>query len=92
VVYSKCSLWRSQVQSLRVGFEVEQKAKRELVGYLPISLFAYQQTGRPEKAKRAAKQLLAARPNFTVAAWFKIQISRDGGSVRARAWVGSVTA
>jgi hypothetical protein len=28
------------------------------------------------KAKQAAERLLAARPNFTVAAWFKIQFSR----------------
>jgi adenylate cyclase len=36
----------------------------------------YQQTGRLEEARRAAEQLLAARTNFTVAAWLKTQFSR----------------
>ena len=49
-------------------------------------VIAYQQTGRPEEARRAAEQLLAARPNFTVAAWFKTQFSRrDTAQVEADA-------
>ena len=49
-------------------------------------VIAYQQTGRPEEARRAAEQLLAARPNFTVAAWLKTQFSRrDTAQVEADA-------
>jgi len=49
-------------------------------------VIAYQQTGRPEEARRAAEQLLAARPNFTVAAWLKTQFSRrDMAQVEADA-------
>ena len=39
-------------------------------------VIAYQQSSRPEEASRTAEQLLAARPNFTVAAWLKTQFSR----------------
>jgi len=49
-------------------------------------VIAYQQTGRPEEARRAAEQLLAARPKFTVAAWLKTQFSRrDMAQVEADA-------
>ena len=49
-------------------------------------VIAYQQTGRPEEARRAAEQLLTARPNFTVAAWLKTQFSRrDAAQVEADA-------
>lgn len=49
-------------------------------------VIAYQQTDRPEEAKRTADQLLAARPNFTVAAWLKTQFSRrDMAQVEADA-------
>jgi len=45
-------------------------------------VIAYQQTGRPEQARRAAEMLLTARPNFTVAAWLKTQfILRDAAQV-----------
>ena len=43
----------------------------------------YQQTGQPEKARRTAEQLLAARPNFTIAEWFKTQFRRDTAQVEA---------
>lgn len=47
-------------------------------------VIAYQQTGRPEEARQAAEQLLAARPNFTVAAWRKTQFTRsDAAQVEA---------
>lgn len=47
-------------------------------------VIAYQQTGRPEEARRTAEQLLTARPNFTVAAWLKTQFSRrDAAQVEA---------
>jgi len=46
-------------------------------------VIAYQQTGKPEEARRTAEQLLAARPNFTVAAWLKTQFSRDATQVEA---------
>ena len=49
-----------------------------------LSIFAYQQTGKPEEARRAAEQLMAARPDFTVAAWLKTQFSRrDATQVEA---------
>jgi TolB-like protein/class 3 adenylate cyclase/Flp pilus assembly protein TadD len=47
-------------------------------------VIAYQQNGRVEEARRTAEQLLAARPNFTVAAWLKTQFSRrDATQVEA---------
>jgi adenylate cyclase len=47
-------------------------------------VIAYQQTGRPEEARQAAEQLLAARPHFTVAAWLETQLSRrDAAQVEA---------
>jgi len=49
-------------------------------------VIAYQQTGRPEQARRTAEQLLVVRPNFTVAAWLKTQFSRrDTAQVEADA-------
>ena len=46
----------------------------------------YQEIGRPEEARRTAGQLLAARPNFTIAAWPKTQfIRRDKARVEADA-------
>ena len=49
-------------------------------------VIAYRQTARPEEAARAAAQLIAARPNFTVAAWLKTQVSRrDTAQVEADA-------
>lgn len=49
-------------------------------------VIAYQHTGRLEEARQTAKQLLAARPNFTIAAWLKTQFShRDTAQVEADA-------
>ncbi len=43
-----------------------------------------QQAGQPEKARLTAEQLLVARPNFTIAAWLKTQVSRrDAAQVEA---------
>ena len=39
-------------------------------------VIAYQQTGRSEDAQRTAEQLMVARPNFTIAAWLRTQLSR----------------
>ncbi len=36
----------------------------------------YQESGRADEAKRTAEQLLAARPNFTIAAWLNTQFNR----------------
>ena len=44
---------------------------------------AYQETGRTLEAMRAAEQLLAARPHFTIAAWLKTQFIRDTARVEA---------
>jgi adenylate cyclase len=42
----------------------------------------YQVIGQPEEARRYAEQLLAARPNFTIAAWLTTQfIRRDTAGV-----------
>jgi adenylate cyclase len=46
----------------------------------------YQESGRPEEVTRTAGQLLAARPNFTIAAWLKTQfVRRDKARVEADA-------
>jgi adenylate cyclase len=39
-------------------------------------VIAYQETGRPEEARRAAEQLMVARPDFTIATWLKTQFLR----------------
>jgi adenylate cyclase len=36
----------------------------------------YQESGRADEARRTAEQLMAARPNFTIAGWFKTQFVR----------------
>jgi adenylate cyclase len=47
-------------------------------------VIAYEATGQREEARRAAEQLIVARPNFTVAGWFKTQfIRRDRERVEA---------
>jgi adenylate cyclase len=44
----------------------------------------YQETGQTGDARRTAEQLMAARPNFTIAAWLKTQfIRRDAARVEA---------
>ena len=43
----------------------------------------YQQNGRPKEAKQTAKQLLAARPNFTITAWRDTQFRRDQARLEA---------
>jgi adenylate cyclase len=47
-------------------------------------VIVYQQTGQAEKARQTAEQLLVARPNFTIAAWLRTQLSRrDTAQVEA---------
>jgi adenylate cyclase len=47
-------------------------------------VITYQETGQTQEAMQAAEQLLAARPNFTIAAWLKTQfIRRDTARVEA---------
>ena len=36
-----------------------------------------EQSGRVEEARDIAKQLMAARPNFTIASWLKTQFRND---------------
>ena len=43
----------------------------------------YQENGQAEDAKQAANLLLAARPNFTIAAWLKTQLLRDAARLDA---------
>ena len=44
----------------------------------------YQEMGRAEEVKRTTEQLMAARPNFTIAAWLKTQfVRRDKARVEA---------
>ena len=46
----------------------------------------YQEASKAEEARRTAEQLMAARPNFTIAAWLKTQfIRRDAARVEADA-------
>ena len=46
-------------------------------------VLAYQQKGDAEQARQAAKELLSARPNFTVAAWSSTQFRSDAGQLEA---------
>jgi adenylate cyclase len=47
-------------------------------------VIACQETGQTEEARRAAEQLLVARPNFTIAGWLRTQlIRRDTAQVEA---------
>jgi hypothetical protein len=47
-------------------------------------VITYQETGRPEEARRTAEQLMAPRSNFTIGGWLKIQfIRRDTAQVEA---------
>jgi adenylate cyclase len=47
-------------------------------------VIACQEIGQPEEARRAAEQLLVARPNFTIAGWLRTQLSRrDTAQVEA---------
>ena len=46
-------------------------------------VIAYQENGQAEKAEDAAKRLLAARRNFTIAAWLKTQFRRDTARLEA---------
>jgi adenylate cyclase len=47
-------------------------------------VIAYQETGQPGEASRTAERLLVARPNFTIAAWLRTQLSRrDTAQVEA---------
>ena len=43
----------------------------------------HQQNGRPEQARQTAKQLMAARPTFTIAAWRNTQFRRDKARLEA---------
>jgi len=43
----------------------------------------YQQNGRPEEARQTAKQLMAARPQFTIADWRTTQFRRDQARLEA---------
>ncbi len=46
----------------------------------------YQESGRADEARRTAEQLMAARPNFTIAGWFKTQfVRRDAARVEVDA-------
>jgi adenylate cyclase len=40
-------------------------------------VIAYQENGQTEEAKQAAKRLLAARKDFTIASWLRTQFRRD---------------
>jgi len=46
-------------------------------GFALVDLvIAYSQSGQPERAKKAAAELLSMRPEFTIAAWLKTQDCR----------------
>src|SRR6266436_4774096 len=46
-------------------------------------VIAYQQNGQLDEAKQAAKRLLAARRDFTIASWLKTQFRRDAEQLDA---------
>jgi adenylate cyclase len=46
-------------------------------------VIAYQENGQPEKSKDAARRLLLARRDFTIAAWLKTQVRRDKARLEA---------
>ena len=46
-------------------------------------VIVYQQNGRPDQAIETARALLAARKNFTIAAWAKTQFRRDKARLQA---------
>jgi adenylate cyclase len=46
-------------------------------------VIAYQQIEQPEQARRTAEQLLATRPEFTIAAWTKTQFRSDAARLEA---------
>jgi adenylate cyclase len=46
-------------------------------------VIAYQESGQADKAKDAAKRLLSARRDFTIAAWLKTQFRRDTARLEA---------
>jgi adenylate cyclase len=46
-------------------------------------VIAYQENGQADKAKDAAKRLLVARRDFTIAAWLKTQFRRDRALLEA---------
>ena len=46
-------------------------------------VIAYQENSQPEKSKDAARRLLLARRDFTIAAWLKTQVRRDKARLEA---------
>jgi adenylate cyclase len=46
-------------------------------------VIAYQENGQPEKSKDAARRLLLARRDFTIAMWLKTQVRRDKARLEA---------
>jgi hypothetical protein len=46
-------------------------------------VIAYHENGQSEKSKDAARRLLSARRDFTIAAWLKTQVRRDKARLEA---------
>jgi adenylate cyclase len=46
-------------------------------------VIAYRENGQADKAEDAARRLLSARPDFTIAAWLKTQFRRDAARLEA---------
>ena len=46
-------------------------------------VIAYHENGQSEKSKDAARRLLLARRDFTIAAWLKTQVRRDKARLEA---------
>jgi tetratricopeptide (TPR) repeat protein len=46
-------------------------------------VIAYREKGQAEKAEDAAKRLMSARRDFTIAAWLKTQFRRDAARLEA---------
>ena len=48
-------------------------------------VIAYHQHGRPDEARRTARELLAARPKFTLGSWLDTQFRSDTARLEADA-------
>ena len=46
-------------------------------------VIAYQEADQPEEARRAAEELLAARPDFTIDSWLNTQFRSDTARLEA---------
>jgi adenylate cyclase len=70
-----------QIEEAIVAFEA-YNARSPGFGLADL-VIAYHENGQPEKSKDAARRLLLARRDFTIAAWLKTQVRRDKARLEA---------